>query len=289
MEIISFTETGSTVANKVEKKTSKIYWTEDTEDAIRDFLNLDVVFLERKLDKYLIERGELDESIDDGYIAEMEYKIQKAYSPEIQAKKEKIFKEKIEKPLYRLVENIIFTYKLFSHDVDVKTLQKLCVTHLYFKFANFDPDNGSKSFSYYGTVAKHYLQNRKKDLDDLKSVNLSWDDHSEEAERQEVYDLENIENKEEIYELFDFIQNQMDKEIASNPQLNEDDIRVINAILKIMENPEEYEEGNYSKQSIRHAIAEETKLESRKITYSMATIKNIYNARRYEFYRNKEE
>ena len=289
METISPANTGTTVANSVEKKKkSKVYWTQDTERAVKDFLNLDIVYLERKLDKYLIQRGELDETIDDGYVAELEYRIEDAYSPETQARKEKIFRDDIEKPLYRLVENIIFTYKLFSHDVDVKTLQKLCVTHLYLKFANFDPDKGAKSFSYYGTVAKHYLQNRKKDLDDLKSVNLSWEDHKEETERQESFEMDAAVEQDEVFEFFEHIHDVMEGELDKK-NISPNDVKVINAILKIMENQEAYEDGKYAKQSIRHAILDDTKLESREVTYSLSRIKAIYDSKKAEYHRKKSE
>lgn len=279
-------DTGTTVANEVRKEKSKNYWTADTEQAIREFLNLDVVFLERKLTSYLKERGELDETIDDGYVAELEYQIERAYSPEIQHEKERIFRKKIEKPLYRLVENIIFTYKLFSHDVDVKTLQKLCVTHLYMKFANFDPDKGAKSFSYYGTIAKHYLQNRKKDLDDLKSVNLSWDDHKEEAESKESYEIDAPDERNEIYEFFEFIAEEFEEEVEKK-EMSENDLKVINAILVVFEDKENFADKSQNRASIHDRIREEARLDKRDVSYSIGRIKKRYEQKKIEYYRKK--
>lgn len=281
-------DTGTTVANEVYEEKSKNYWTEDTEQAIREFLNLDVVFLERKLMTYLKERGELDETLDDGYVAELEYQIEKAYSPEIQYEKERIFRKKIEKPLYRLVENIIFTYKLFSHDVDVKTLQKLCVTHLYMKFANFDPDKGAKSFSYYGTIAKHYLQNRKKDLDDLKAVNLSWDDHKEEAESKEKYEIDTPDERDEVYEFFEFIAEEFEQEVEKK-DMSENDLKVINAILVVFEDKENFSEKDHNRASIHDRIREEAKLDKREASYSLGRIKKRYEQKKLEYFRKKNE
>jgi len=49
-----------------------------------------------------------------------------------------------------------------------------------------------------------------------------------------------------------------------------------------MENQDAYEEGKYAKQSIRHAILDETKLESREVTYSLSRIKGIYDTKKTE-------
>jgi len=277
-------DTGTTVTNEVRDK-SKDYWTAETERAVKDFLNLDVVFLERKLDNYLKERGELDETIDDGYVAELEYRIEKAYSPEVQQKKELIFRKEIEKPLYRLVENIIFTYKLISHDVDVKTLQKLCVTHLYLKFANFNPDKGAKSYSYYGTIAKHYLQNRKKDLDDLKSVNLSWDDHKEEAESKENYEIDAPNEKNEVYEFFQYIIDEFEDEVEK-ADMSENDLKVINAILVVFDDRDNFADKNRA--TIHDRIREEARLEKREVSYSLGRIKKRYEQKKIEYIRKKD-
>ena len=67
------------------------------------------------------------------------------------------------------------------------------------------------------------------------------------------------------------------------------DVKVINAILKVMENQDAYEDGKYSKQSIRHAILDDTKLESREITYSLSRIKAIYDTKKAEYHRKKSE
>lgn len=278
-------ETGNTVANVV-RDDSKDYWTADTEQAVKEFLNLDIVFLERKLESYLEERGELDKTIDDGYVVELEHRIEKAYSPEVQQKKELIFRKRIEKPLYRLVENIIFTYKLFSHDVDVKTLQKLCVTHLYLKFANFDPDKGAKSYSYYGTIAKHYLQNRKKDLDSLKSVNLSWDDHKEEAENKEKYEIDTPIETDEVFQFFQYIIDEFENEVEKS-DMSDNDLKVVNAILAVFEDKEIFYDKIYNRANIHDRIREESKLEKREVSYSLGRIKKKYEQKKIEYIRKK--
>lgn len=291
--------TGST--NNTTKKKANTYWTESTEQAVVDYLFLDSFFLEKKIDKYLEERGALDETIDDGYYAFLSNKLEQSYKESSIEKKERIFKKSIEKPLNKLVENIMFTYKLISFDVDIKTQHRLCITHLYTKFANFDPDNGAKAYSYYGTIAKHYLQNRKKDLDEGKNTNLSWDDYKDEVEQHFPYEIDEDLLKDDFAEFFCFINNSFETEIESkkikpindlkkqNEIKEQNDTKTINAILEIFENPEMLEADDYSKTSVRDYIREKTKLQDKEFSASMLRIKSLYELKKREFNKQNKD
>src|SRR5690606_17733492 len=69
----------------------------------------------------------------------------------------RIFSREIYLPLKKLVENIIFTYKLFRTDIEVREVQTDCMSFLMTKLSRFNPDTGAKAFAYLGTIAKHYL------------------------------------------------------------------------------------------------------------------------------------
>ncbi len=237
-------KTGNTLALvvEVEKKKQKIYWTEDTEAAVKEYLSLDFDHLSSKLDAYLkkqIELGKYDPTIDDGHMAELKVRIDKSMSDRNQAKKELIFRSRIRTPLNRLIENIIFSFKLFRYDIDVKTLHNDCMSHVYEKFYKFDPDQNTKSFSYFGTIAKHYLQNKKKDLDMLKSINLNYDDYRDEVDDRESYelDIEGSEPTDELIELFMFMTKTFEKNMT-NKALNDNDKKVLEAVLALFKSHE---------------------------------------------------
>ena len=73
----------------------------------------------------------------------------------------KIFREKIYFPLYKLAENIIHTFKFYYTDVDDLEDLKLEVVSLLVeeKLHMFDPSRGAKAFSYFGTIVKRHLIN----------------------------------------------------------------------------------------------------------------------------------
>lgn len=91
--------------------------------------------------------------------------------------RQKIFTEHIYLPFYKLAENIIHTFKFYYTDVNkIEDLKHEIVSILLEqKISKFDPTNGAKAYSYFGTIVKRWLisynnTNYKK----LKQIG-SWD------------------------------------------------------------------------------------------------------------------
>lgn len=73
--------------------------------------------------------------------------------------RDRLFKDKIYYPLYKLAENIIHTFKFYYLDVDSIEDLKLDVVSMLVeeKLHKFDPTNGAKAFSYLQTIVKRWL------------------------------------------------------------------------------------------------------------------------------------
>src|SRR5210317_643048 len=90
----------------------------------------------------------------------------------------KIFTDHIYLPFYKLAENIIHTFKFYYTDVDkIEDLKHEIVSMLYEeKIMKFDPTNGAKAYSYFGTIVKRWLINyNNKNYKKLKQIG-SFDD-----------------------------------------------------------------------------------------------------------------
>ena len=84
-----------------------------------------------------------------------------------------IFTEHIYFPFYKLAENIIHTFKFYYTDVDkIEDLKHEIVSMLLEeKIMKFDPTNGAKAYSYFGTIVKRWLINyNNKNYKNLKKV-----------------------------------------------------------------------------------------------------------------------
>ena len=274
---------------KVVKK--KEYWTLETEEAVREYLKSDFNYYQYKVDKHIeeaersVEKNKLSSNskpleLDQDFILINQSMIDYTKRSQVIHKKELIFRNHIHKPLTRLIENIIFSFKLFRSGVDIKTLHNDCMSHVLEKFCNFDPEQQTKSFSFYGTVAKHYLQNKKKETDKSTRVVLDYDAHSEEAEEHSSFEIDVESELDSSLALFDYITDIFESEIT-RPDISKNDAKVADAIVQIFKNHELI--GVYQKSSIYKLIKEHTNLETKDITYSLHRFKILYKLKKQEF------
>ncbi len=99
--------------------------------------------------------------------------------------KNKIYEEEIHYPLFKLTQNLIHTFKFYyTEESNLEDLQHEVITFLLTKLHKFDPTNGAKAYSYFGTVAKRYLiasnqKNYKKRLEviSLDNIHLEQEDN----------------------------------------------------------------------------------------------------------------
>ena len=98
----------------------------------------------------------------------------------------KIFTDHIYLPFYKLSENIIHTFKFYYTDVDkIEDLKHELVSILLEdKIMKFDPTNGAKAYSYFGTIVKRWLINynnknykRLKQIGSFSDMEESYDSH----------------------------------------------------------------------------------------------------------------
>ena len=87
------------------------------------------------------------------------------------SERSKIYEREIHYAFFKLTENIIHTFKFYYTEVDeIEHLQHEVITFLLSKIHLFNPNNGAKAYSYFGTIAKRYLiiyntKNYKKKID----------------------------------------------------------------------------------------------------------------------------
>ena len=96
----------------------------------------------------------------------------------------KIFTDHIYLPFYKLAENIIHTFKFYYTDVErIEDLKHEVVSMLLEeKIMKFDPNNGAKAYSYFGTIVKRWLINyNNKNYKKIKQIG-SFDDMEESYE-----------------------------------------------------------------------------------------------------------
>jgi hypothetical protein len=72
--------------------------------------------------------------------------------------KNRIYEQHIHYPFFKLTENIIHTFKFYHTDVEnLQDLQHELIIFLLSKIHLFNPELGTKAYSYFGTAVKRYL------------------------------------------------------------------------------------------------------------------------------------
>lgn len=124
------------------------------------------------------------------FTSETEEYIKKYNQSEDSTLRNKVFTDYLYFPFYKLAENIIHTFKFHYTDVeDIEDLKHEIVSMiLEEKISRFDPDNGAKAYSYFGTIIKRWLINyNNKNYKKLKQIGTFDDiEESYESPQEEV-------------------------------------------------------------------------------------------------------
>lgn len=207
--------------------------------------------------------------------------------------KNKIYEAEIHQALFKLTQNLIHTFKYYYTDESkLEDLQHEVIIFILSKLHKFDPTNGAKAYSYFGTIAKRYLiasnqKNYKKRLDFLSLDDL----HLEQEDNQYAYGepLDNEENTPETLML--------DRENNLTAFMNEyieyctenlyelfpkpEQVKIADAILELFR--KRYDIALFKKKALYIYIREMTDVKTGKITKVAKILAAIYKEH-YLFY-----
>lgn len=196
--------------------------------------------------------------------------------------KDKLFRDKLYKPLDKMAENIINRFKFPYIDGDFEDVKAQTVSYLVMKLSNFTEDKG-KSFSYFSVVAKNYLilQNNKA-YKKLKRTVYFMDDQEDGYSLEEtlLVDPEEHYHDSERLEFIKLFMRYWDKHIHRIFP-NDRDLEIAYAILQLLRHSHMIQ--NYNKKAIYLMIREITDCKTSNITKIVKEIKKISNSQFREF------
>lgn len=186
--------------------------------------------------------------------------------------RDRIFSQKIYFPFYKLVENIIHTFKFYYLDEDSVEDLKLSVISMLVeeKIHKFDPELGYKAYSYFGTIVKRWLINynntnyRKLKQEYISDQILSLEDEEEDKYSQEV-SLSKI-----VDDFVDFTYSNLD-----NLFVKQEEQQVADAILTLFKTRHDLE--IFRKKAIYIYVREITDCETPTLTRVINRLKTVYS------------
>ena len=183
-----------------------------------------------------------------------------------------IFTEHIYFPFYKLAENIIHTFKFYYTDVDKIEDLKLEIVSMLLeeKIMKFDPTNGAKAYSYFGTIVKRWLINyNNKNYKNLKKVG-TFD------EMQEGYNPSPIKDEDNAISLGTFLDLYVDQTYLILEDLfpKDNERKIADAILTIFKTRQDLD--IFKKKALYIYIREMTDCETPHLTKVVNKLKIEY-------------
>jgi hypothetical protein len=191
--------------------------------------------------------------------------------------KNKIYEQHIMPAFNELVHSLVSVYKFKSPIEDINHLKSDCSTFLYETIHKWNPDKGTKAFSYFNVVAKNWLtiNTRRLAKHANRSVSLSDADSMSSADKRRLSEhwVEMSPEDKERKENFPNVVNDMLNYIEEKLKC-EKDIRCIKAIRQIFNNVDDLDYLN--KRAVFVYLREISGLNSPELSSSLSTIRKHY-------------
>lgn len=197
-----------------------------------------------------------------------------------------IFNQWLKAPLDKMIESIIRRYGLYRKGETFEELHTDTASFLLTKVHKFESGRGKKAYSYFGTIAKHYLLGLLIKDEKYMKQTASYEDVSESIEEREdlsyVIDGDDFSMDDFIKNLSDGIRDELSEDSKSpKKKLNDNERKVGYALIEILENWETaFESMNggskYNKNSVLETMRNYTNLSTKDIRLAMKRYKELY-------------
>lgn len=203
--------------------------------------------------------------------------IEKWQGSDSDAEKDKLFADEIMPAFTALVDNLVWVYGFKCPRENADAMKADCVTFLYESLHKWDPERGTKAFSYYNITAKRWLINQSKKYIKRARAQVSADDDST-MTPMEKYSIESktiVQSPDSLVtqEEMNLIIGKLMYELELGCK-NDRQVLVANAIKYLFDNIEQVDIMN--KRSILVYLREITGLEQNQLSSALSSIRRNY-------------
>ena len=178
-----------------------------------------------------------------------------------------------------MVDKITYTYK-FTTLPNIDVLKDECKIWLTTILDKFDPEKGSKAFSYFSVITKNWFIHKvKKNSKNLKKE-VAFDDALGEIEQTYLSTENSYLEDREKYEFWTGLTTEINKWEQQN--LKENEKKVLHAIMDLFDNVEHIE--IFNKKAIYMHIRELTNLNTKQVVSNLNRLRVKYRNFKKEYY-----
>lgn len=188
------------------------------------------------------------------------------------SKRTQLYVQFIQPAFSEMVEKIIYTYK-FTNLPNIDPLKEECKVWLTTVLDKYNPDKGSKAFSYFSVITKHWFIHRIKKNSSRSKKEISYDDVIQEANHETLIVNRNyyIEKREQ-QEFWFSLMSEIDRWDCIN--LKENEKKVVEAIKILLNSAEEIE--IFNKKAVYLYLRELTGLNTKQVVNNLNKLRDKY-------------
>jgi DNA-directed RNA polymerase specialized sigma subunit len=177
-----------------------------------------------------------------------------------------------------MVDKIVYTYK-FTNLPNIDPLKEDCKVWLTTILDKFDPEKGSKAFSYFSVITKNWFIHKvKKNAKSIKRE-IYYDDIAPELEREHLTTENHYEEARETFEFWQHLWKEIGK--WENLKLKDNERKVLDAVKILLNSVDDIE--IFNKKAIYLYMREITGLNTKQIVNSLNKIRERYRAFKKEW------
>ena len=170
-----------------------------------------------------------------------------------------------------MVDKIVYTYK-FTTLPNIETLQEECKVWLTTILDKFDPNKGSKAFSYFSVITKNWFIHKVKKTAQQNRREVYYDDMAKETEFNHLSEYNEYHDLREDKEFWIFLWTEIDSWDRVNMKSNER--KVYEAIKILLSNPDDIE--IFNKKAIYLYMREITGLNTKQVVNNLNKMRDKY-------------
>tara|TARA_R100001132_G_C3245314_1_gene74527 strand:+ start:282 stop:830 length:549 start_codon:yes stop_codon:yes gene_type:complete len=171
-----------------------------------------------------------------------------------------------------MVDKIVFSYK-FTNLPNIDSLRDECKIWLVTILDKYDPNKGSKAFSYFSVITKNWFIHKVKQQQKRNKREIEIGNISKKYEEEYLSTNESYVTKREEDEFWRLFYNSLKSWDVS--QMKENDLKVYKAINILFESKEDIE--IFNKKAIYLYLREITGLNTKQIVNSLKKFRKRYN------------
>ena len=186
-------------------------------------------------------------------------------------RKEELYVKTIKPALDQMVDKIVFTYK-FTTLPNIDILRQECKVWLVTVLDKFNPDKGSKAFSYFSVITKNWFIQKVKNNKKQNQREIEIQEISKEMELKHISVENEYDDDREKEEFWSHLWTEINH--WDTDKLKENEKKVLEAIKILLESPEDIE--IFNKKAIYLYMREITGLNTKQIVNSLNKMRKRY-------------